>query len=113
MRRWVAYLPLAFIAGVLFGGPLLPDPAAAVDLLPGLWTRPSNNAVMEGGGPGGQADTDQVFGASVLVRKGNFGGIGPFNYQMWYAGRVGGANTINYAQSTDGINWQKYINLGG
>lgn len=113
MRRWVAYSPFALLTAVLLAGPLLPDSASAVDLLPGLWTRPSNNAVMEGGGPGGFADVDQVFGATVLARKGNFGGIGPFNYQMWYSGRVGGQNTINYAQSQDGITWQKYINLGG
>lgn len=113
MRRWVAYTPFALLTAILLIGPLLPRSAGAVDLLPGLWTRPSNNAIIEGGGPGGFADVDQVFGASVLARKGNFGGIGPFNLQMWYSGRSGGLNTINYAQSLDGITWTKYINLGG
>ena len=66
-----------------------------------IWTRESNNPVLESG-PSGSWDEDTVYQPCVL-----FDGT---TYHMWFGGHSGPTRQIGYATSPDSINWTK--NLG-
>ncbi len=124
MQRWllIAGIAALAIAAFLSTTPHTPlihaqqnDPNT---FPPGQWTRPpglQGKAVLEGGGPGGAGDCDQVYGPSLVWGPGNFPLMGPFNFQMWYSGNCAGngSGLLNIAISGDAVNWAKYTTTNG
>jgi len=62
-----------------------------------VWTKHENNPVLI---PGENWDEGSLFTGDVIFD----GSI----YKMWYSGKINGAGLIGYAESVDGVNWQKY-----
>lgn len=120
MPRWLFISPVLvlLVAGLLTAQIPTQETSAQGAMAPGRWNRngTSNGAnftegqsIIEGGGAGGQGDIDQVTGPTFVRRSGNFGGIGAFNYQFWYTGLAGGAYSLNYAQSGNGVGVSKFF----
>ena len=64
-----------------------------------VWTKASENPVMETGAPGSWDDT-WLLATSVIADEGT--------YKMWYSGSNRSVGKIGYAESSDGIAWEKW-----